>query len=140
MHQGPEEPMKYLCLVFRDEAVWNALSGADYRQRVDDLLDYRDELRQDGHLLSADALQPARTVTALRVRDGAMTVTDGPFVETKEQLGGCYLIEASDLDQAIRVAAKIPSAPLATIEVRPLKELEARCPSRNHEFANAGPR
>ena len=132
--------MKYLCLVYRDEATWNALPGADYRQLVDDLLDYREELRQNGHLLYADALQPARTATTLRVREGAMTVTDGPFVETKEQLGGFYLIEANDLDQVVRIAATIPSAPLATIEVRPLKELEALYPPRNRGPVNASPR
>jgi hypothetical protein len=117
--------MKYLCLVYLDEQEWDALSSSEYGAVVEEILAYREDLRRSGHCVRSDALQRSHTATTLRVRDGQLSVTDGPFAETKEQLGGYYLIEAQDLNEAIRLAANIPSARMATIEVRPIKELSA---------------
>jgi hypothetical protein len=118
--------MKYLCLVYRDEEEWDALPEREYDALVGELLAHREELRQSGHVVVADALHRGQTATTLRVRNGHLSIADGPFAETKEQLGGFYLIEAGDLNEAIRLAAKIPSARLGTVEVRPIKELEPR--------------
>ena len=117
--------MKYLCLVYRDEQVWDALPRREYHALVDEILDYREELRTGAHFIAADAVQHAHTATTVRVRDGKPIVTDGPYAETKEQIGGFYLLEARDLNDAIRVAANIPSARLGIVEIRPIKELAA---------------
>ena len=116
--------MKYLCLVYLDEQTWNALSRSEYDALVGEILDFRAELRSNGRLIVADALQHVQPATSLRVRNGTVAVTDGPFAETKEQLGGFYLIDAEDLNDAIRLASRIPSARLGTVEVRPIKELD----------------
>ena len=118
--------MKYLCLVYLDEKTWNALSRSEYDALVGEILDFREELRKNGRLIVADALQHVQPATTLRVRNGTVSVTDGPFAETKEQLGGFYLIDAEDLNDAIRLASRIPSARLGTVEVRPIKELDRR--------------
>ncbi|MEO7716737.1 MAG: YciI family protein [Capsulimonas sp.] len=115
--------MKYLCLVYHEEGTLEALSKSEYDALVDEALAYRDELERGGRGISAHALQPVETAITLRVRNGNVSMTDGPFVETKEQLGGYYLIEATDLNDAIRLASKIPSARLGGIEVRPVQEL-----------------
>ena len=83
---------------------------------------YTDSIKQSNHYVGGNALQPTGTATTVRVRNGALSTTDGPFAETKEQLGGYYLIEAKDLNDALQVAAKIPSAKLGTVEVRPIQE------------------
>jgi hypothetical protein len=114
--------MKYLCLVYHEEAKIDALPESEYNEIVSEVLDYREELRQGGHYIASSPLQSVRTATTIRVRNGQMTITDGPFAETKEQLGGFYLIEARDLNDAIRLASKMPPARLGCIEVRPLKE------------------
>jgi hypothetical protein len=90
---------------------------------VDAALGYMEELRQSGHFIVSNALQRGRTARTIRVRGGKVTTTDGPFAETKEQLGGFFLIEAKDLDEACAVAARFPPARIATIEVRPVQEL-----------------
>ena len=115
--------MRYLCLVYHAEAEVDALPGREYDAIVKEVLDYREELRQSGHYIVSSPLQPVRTATTIRVRNGKLAITDGPFAETREQLGGFYLIEARDLNDAIRVAAKMPPARLGCIEVRPVKEL-----------------
>ncbi len=112
--------MKYLCLVYLDEQTWNALSRSEYDALVGEILDFREELRSSGRLIVADALQHVQPATSLRVRNATVAVTDGPFAETKEQLGGFYLIEARDLNDAIQVAARNPSARTGSIEVRPV--------------------
>jgi hypothetical protein len=114
--------VKYLCLVYQNEDELDAMPDSDYEAIVREVLDYREELKRSGHYITSSPLQPVRTATTIRVRDGNVMVTDGPFAETKEQLGGFYLIEARDLDDALRVAAKMPPARLGCIEVRPLKE------------------
>ena len=115
--------MKYLCLIFIDRKKYDAMPQSEQEACMNEHLDYDDELRKSGHLIVTEALQSVKTATTVRVRDGKVSVTDGPFAETKEQLGGFYLIEARDLDDAIRVASKIPSARVGGIEVRPIMEL-----------------
>jgi hypothetical protein len=116
--------MKYLCLVCNDEKMLDAMPRSDFQALVDEHLAYDDVLRESGHYLVSNALQSVQAATTVRVRNGKMSVTDGPFAETKEQLGGFYLIEARDLNEAIQVAAKIPSARTGSIEVRPIRELK----------------
>ena len=108
--------MKYLCLVYMEE---RKLSEVPDRECAD----YADGLRHRGTLVAAEPLQPIETATTVRVRNGKVSVTDGPFAETKEQLAGFYLIEARDLNDAIQVASRIPPAREGSIEVRPVREL-----------------
>ena len=116
--------MKYLCLVYGEERLLDALSKGDMQVLVDESLAYDDALRKSGHYLVSEALQSVETAKTVRVRHRDVLVTDGPFAETKEQLLGFILIEASDLDDAIQVAAKIPLAATGSIEVRPILQLE----------------
>ncbi|MGB8222477.1 MAG: YciI family protein [Polyangiales bacterium] len=112
--------MQYLLLIYEDEL---ALKSRDEETRSQIFGEYRaftKTVRDAGQYVAADALQPTSTATSVRVRDGKTITTDGPFAETKEQLGGFYLIEASNLDQAIATASRIPSARFGTIEVRPV--------------------
>jgi hypothetical protein len=113
--------MKYLCLAYEEEAKLTRLSRAEWDSLRTETLDYVETLRRNGRLILAEPLQSARTAVTVRVRDQRVATTDGPFTETKEQLGGFFLIEARDLNDAIQVAAKWPSARLGTIEVRPLE-------------------
>jgi len=115
--------MKYLCLVFIDEKKLEALSGSESQSLDDESLTYDDTLRQGGHLIVAQALQLSRSAATVRVQRDKVLVTDGPFAETKEQVGGFILIEARDLKEAIQIASKIPVARLGAIEVRSIKEL-----------------
>jgi hypothetical protein len=108
--------MKYLCLVYAEE---KKLEGFDDAE----CLAYDAAIRDSGHCLASEALQPARTATTVRVRSGRVAITDGPFAETKEQLAGFYLVEARDLDEAIQLAAKIPPAAVGSIEVRPIRPI-----------------
>lgn len=110
--------MKYLCLVYLDAARWNACSDqacAEYAQQVTD----------SRRLLAAEPLHATHTATTVRVRNGEVTLFDGPFAETKEMLAGFYLVEAKDLNEAIQIAAGIPPAQHGSIEVRPVRELQA---------------
>jgi hypothetical protein len=118
--------MKYLCLVYIDENRLDALSEQEFDGLTGAALANDDALRRSGHYLASNALQSVRAATSVRVHDGKPAVTDGPFAETKEHLGGYILIEAADLSEAIDLAAKIPMARLGTIEVRPIRELEAK--------------
>jgi len=120
--------MKYLCLVYHEEERVDALPKEEFDAIMSDVLDYREELRQSGHYITSSPLQPVQTATTIRVRNGKVTITDGPFAETKEQLGGFYLIEARDLNDAIRVATRMPPARLGSIEIRPLNELGCGSP------------
>lgn len=115
--------MKYLCLVYLEEKLLDALSTSEADALVAEALAYDEELRASGHFVVAQALQPVATATSLRIRHGKLSTTDGPFVETKEQLGGFILIDARDLNEAIQLAARIPPARLGGIEVRPIREL-----------------
>lgn len=113
--------MKYLCLAYEDEAVFERMPRAEWDALRTETLAYVEQLRDNGHLISAEPLQSARTAVTVRVRDRRLATMDGPFAETKEQLGGFFLIEARDLNEAIQIAAKWPSARLGTIEVRPVE-------------------
>jgi len=110
--------MKYLCLVYSEEGKLEAIDDRE-------CLAVSEEILSGGHRLAAEALYPVQTATTLRVRNGRLSLTDGPFAETKEQLAGFYLIEARDLNEAIQVASKIPPARVGSIEVRPVRELKA---------------
>ncbi len=117
--------MKYLCMVIVDEKKLHALSESDAQVLDDESLAYDDTLRKKGHFLAAQALESVQAATTLRLRNGKVSVTDGPFAETHEQIGGFILIEAKDLNEAIQVASKIPALHLGAVEVRPVKELVA---------------
>ena len=116
--------MRYLCLIYYDEKRLDALSKSELDALVGEALAYDEVLRKSGHYLVSDALQSVQTATTIRIRNGKISTTDGPFAETKEQLGGFILIEARDLNDAIRAASKIPPARLGCVEVRPIMELE----------------
>lgn len=114
--------MKYLCLAYEEERVLNELSRSEWDELRGETLAYVEVLRKSGHLLYTNALQSARKAATVRIRGGRLSVIDGPYAETKEQLGGFFLIEAKDLDEAIRLASSWPSARLGSIEVRPIEE------------------
>jgi hypothetical protein len=114
--------MQYLLLIYDEEAKWNAIPAAEQQKIHQRYGVFSQEVRTAGKLLGANQLQPSSTATTVRVRDGKRLVTDGPFAETKEQLGGYYLVEAKDLDDALSIAARIPSAEMGSIEVRPIVE------------------
>ncbi len=115
--------MKFMFMIYHDENDLDALPKAEMQALVDSALDYDDEIRGSGHYIVSNALQRARTARTIRVRGGKVSTTDGPFAETKEQLGGFFLIEAKDMDEACAVAARFPPARIGTIEVRPVQEL-----------------
>lgn len=113
--------MKYLCMVYFDERKLHAVpeSPEDTECKACD-----ETLRSQGYVIASDALEPVTSASTVRVRSGKVSVTDGPFAETKEQLGGFYLIDARDLNDAIQVAARIPAARIGCVEVRPVRQLD----------------
>jgi hypothetical protein len=115
--------MKYLCLIYGDESQWLKMAKADSDSMHTEYGAFTQAIQKSGHLLGGNALRPTQTATTVRVRTGKTATTDGPFAETKEQLGGYYLIEARDLNDAIQVAARIPGARVGSIEVRPVQEM-----------------
>ena len=115
--------MKYLCMVFFDEKNLSALSESESQALDDESLAYDNNLRKRGHFVTAEALESVHAATTVRIRGGKVSVTDGPFAETNEQIGGFILIEAKDLNEAIQLASKIPSIRLGGVEVRPIKTL-----------------
>jgi len=115
--------MKYACLVYLDESQIGKLTQNEWDVLNGECMSFGVEIAASGHRLGGEALEPTHTATTVRVRNGKITTTDGPFAETKEQLAGFYAIEAKDLDEAIAVAARIPPARYGTIEVRPMREL-----------------
>lgn len=118
--------MRYLCLIYFEEAKLRALSPGEFERLVEEALAYDDELRASGHYIASDALQCVDSATTVRKRNGQTSVIDGPFAETKEQLAGFILIEARDLNDAIRLASNIPPGRLGCVEVRPVRELVQR--------------
>lgn len=122
--------MKYLCLAYEEQAIFDKMPQSEWQALRQETLDYVESLRRTGHLLSTHPLQSAATAATVRIRKGKLSATDGPFAETKEQLGGYFLIEARDLNEAIQIAAKWPSARIGSIEVRPI-EAELR-PDRRY--------
>jgi hypothetical protein len=118
-----EAIMRYILLCYDDEAAWREKGEAALRAAMEEAVQLTHELHAKGQYLLASPLEESRTAKSVRVRDGQVLVTDGPFAETREVLGGFYLIDAPDLDEAIRIAARHPGAPLGGVEVRPLLEL-----------------
>lgn len=108
--------MKYLCLVYLDEKRLDELPD-------EDCVEYDTSIRKGGYCLASEALQSVQTATTVRMRQGKLSVTDGPFAETKEQLAGFYMIEARDLNEAIQIASKIPPARVGCVEVRPIRPI-----------------
>ena len=113
--------MKYLCLIYDEEKSMAGMSKADADAFMGEYFAFTDGIKKSGNYVGGEALKPVHTATTVRVRNGKMSTTDGPFAETKEQLGGYYLIEARDLNDALQIAAKIPSARTGSVEVRPIE-------------------
>jgi hypothetical protein len=114
--------MKYLCLIYDEEKKMGSMSKTESDAFMGEYFAFTEGIRKSGHYIGGEALQPVQTATTVRVRNGKVSTTDGPFAETKEQLGGYYLINARDLNDAIQVASKIPSARLGSVEVRPIQQ------------------
>jgi hypothetical protein len=108
--------MKYLCLVYGEEQAISKMPDAH-------CVAFDEEVRKSGHCIASEALQPVSTATTVRVRNGKVSVTDGPFAETKEFLAGFYMIEARDLNEAIQIASRIPPATVGSIEIRPIRPI-----------------
>jgi hypothetical protein len=117
--KGADE-MQYLLLIYRNEAEQAKMDAAALQKMSGDYGAFTQSIIQSGNFKAGDALQPTSTATTVRVRDGKTLTTDGPFAETREQLGGYYLVEAKDLDAALEIAARIPGAKTGSIEVRPI--------------------
>lgn len=113
--------MKYLCLVYCDESLLHSLPDSPQDEECHA---FAESVQNSGRLVAAQALQPVSSATTLRMRGGQLSITDGPFAETKEQLAGFYLIEARDLNEAIQIGSRIPPARVGSIEVRPVRELD----------------
>jgi hypothetical protein len=116
--------MQYMLLIYDNEKMWPSMDEKERNALMGEYFAYTEELKKSGKLVAGDALQPTNTATTVRVRNGKPLTTDGPFAETKEQLGGYYLIEAKDLDEAMDWAAKIPGSRLGSIEVRPVMKFD----------------
>jgi len=121
--------MKYICLAYEEESKLNALSKTEWNMLRDETLAYVERLKNNGHLLATEPLQSVKTATTVKVRGGKVHIIDGPFAETKETLGGFFLIDASDLNEVIQIASQWPSARVGSIEIRPI-EKELREESR----------
>lgn len=120
--------MKYLCLVYFDPALLTSMSAGERARLDNDSMDYDEELAARGQLVVAEALQSPKTAKVVQSRGGRLSQTDGPFIETREQLGGFILIDVPDLNAAIQVAARIPLAKYGSIEVRPIAKVERIAP------------
>jgi hypothetical protein len=117
--------MKYMLLIYDNEQAWGKMTEPERTKIMGQYRQFSQEIGASGHHQASSQLQPTATAKSVQVRDGKRLVTDGPFAETREQLGGYYLIEAKDTDEAIEIAARIPSSRLGTIEVRPLVQTGA---------------
>ena len=117
--------MKYMLLIYHDEKAWSRQTEAECQQIYGEYRQLIQELQSRGKYVVGEELQPTTTASSVRVRDGKQMVTDGPFAETREQVGGFFMIEANDLDEATSIAARIPSARTGTVEVRPVAETAA---------------
>ncbi len=117
--------MKYLCLIYDEEQKLRAMSQSELEALMGEYFAFTDGIRKSGHYLGGEALQSVTTASTVRIRSGKLSTTDGPFAETKEQLGGYYLIDARDLNDAIQVAGRIPAARLGSVEIRPIMEFDA---------------
>lgn len=116
--------MKYLILVHHDEETFEKIGETERKELLAESVQLTHQLNDNGQYVHASPLHPAATAIIVRVREGKQFVTDGPFVETREQLAGYFLIEARDLNEAISIAARVPGARIGTVEVRPLREIQ----------------
>jgi hypothetical protein len=114
--------MRYLCLIYDEEKKMATMSKGEQDAFMGEYFAFTEDIKKSGHYIGGEALQPVGTATTVRLRSGKMSTTDGPFAETKEQLGGYYLINAKDLNDALQVASRIPSAKTGIVEVRPIQE------------------
>jgi hypothetical protein len=121
-HTDKETAMRYLCLIYDEEKKMATMSKGEQDAFMGEYFSFTEDIKKSGHYIGGEALQPVGTATTVRMRSGKMSTTDGPFAETKEQLGGYYLINAKDLNDALQVASRIPSAKTGTVEVRPIQE------------------
>lgn len=115
--------MQYLCLIYDDESAEARMTKEEGQAIMGEYFAFTENIRKSGHYVGGNPLQPTTTASTVRVRQGKISTTDGPFAETKEQLGGYYLIEAKDLNDAIQVASKIPAARTGSVEVRPIMKM-----------------
>ena len=118
--------MQYMLLIYNSEKAWQTMSEAERNQHFGEYMKFTQDIKASGHWKSGDALQPVHTATTVRVRGGKTQSTDGPFAETRETLGGFYIIEAKDLDEATKIAARIPDAGIGdgSVEIRPVMGFE----------------
>ena len=117
--------MRYLLALYDNEKQWESMPEAQMQQVMGEYGAFTESIQKSGNYVAGEALQPTATATTVRIRDGKRLTTDGPFAETKEQLGGFYLIEAANLDEAIAIASRIPSARMGCVEVRPVVDFGA---------------
>jgi hypothetical protein len=129
--------MKYICLGYADENKWEKMSDNERNALIDECLAYDDELRQNGHFVGGEALQSARNAITLRWKKGKVSITDGPYAETKEQIGGFLILEATDLNDALRLMSKHPGVKAGPFEIRPVDDLSEMI--RQSERRRAGP-
>ena len=116
--------MKFMFTIYHDQSVMDAMPEKEMQALVDSAIEYAEEIRRSGHYVASDALQRTETARTIRVRGGKISTTVGPFAETTEQLGGFFVLEAKDMDEACAIAARFPPARVAVIEVRPVQELK----------------
>ena len=115
--------MRFMLLIYEDEKMWTTLSEAEAGKIFGEYMQFTDDIKKSGHFVNGNPLPPVHTATTVRLKDGKVTRTDGPFAETREQLGGYYLIEAKDLDEACAIGARIPAARTGSVEVRPVVQI-----------------
>jgi len=122
--------VKYICLIYSDESQWPKLPQNAVEEMMSEYRAFTESIKSSGHYIAGDRLQPTTAATTVRIRDGRLSATDGPFAETKEQLGGFYMIEAKDLNEAVQIGSRIPGAKVGSIEVRPVATVPAAVPQR----------
>jgi hypothetical protein len=127
--------MKYLCLIYENEKAFETISPAEGEAIMNEYFTFTEDIRKNGKYIAGEALQPTATASTVRVRNGKVSTTDGPFAETKEQLGGFYLVEAKDLNEAIQIASRIPSARFGSVEVRPIMDFSQEAAKREQSEA-----
>ena len=129
--------MRYLCLIYENEKAWESLPPSDMEPIMNEYFTFTGDIQKNGKYVAGEALQPTATATTVRVRNGKVSTTDGPYIETKEQLGGFYLIEAKDLNEAIQIASRIPSARFGGVEVRPVIDFSKEMAAATGQQAGA---
>jgi hypothetical protein len=116
--------MKFMFMIYHDQNVLDAMPEKEMQALVDSAIEYSEEIERSGHYIASDALQPSQTARTIRIQAGKVSTTAGPFAETKEQLGGFFVINAKDMDEACAIAARFPPARVGVVEIRPVKELK----------------